>query len=165
MLQRWFVLNLEIGSLDFRTLELEVEKEKRLALGSNGGYGSRDEDSRKGVVSMEWREFLCKNSWVSRWLWRLEYDNGSVLVIRLVTKSLNSPRRPRNTHILKSSRDMGRPTTTNSSNNDLACCMFILTNETPYPRSWKEPWSCMMRELDGDAKVFSRVCQTHCGVW
>jgi hypothetical protein len=53
MLQRWFVLNLEIGSLDFRTLELEVEKEKRLALGSNGGYGSRDEDSRKGVVSME----------------------------------------------------------------------------------------------------------------
>jgi hypothetical protein len=47
----------------------------------------------------------------------------------------------------------------------LACYMYILTDESPCWRSWKESWSCMMRELDGDARAFSRVRQTHCEVW
>jgi len=48
---------------------------------------------------------------------------------------------------------MGRPATPNLSNNDFACCMYILTDETPCRRSWKEPWSCMMWELDGDVEL------------
>jgi hypothetical protein len=76
-------------------------------VGSSGGYNSRDENSREGYASMEWREFLCRNSWVRRWLWRSAYDSDSVLVIRLITKSLNSLRRLWKTCKLKSSRDMG----------------------------------------------------------
>ena len=123
-----------------------------------------EEDSREGAAAMEWKEFLCRNSCVRRWLWRSAYDSGSTLVMRLVTKSLNSPRRPRNTYRLKSLRDIGRPATANSSNNDFACCIYILTDESPWRRSWKEPWSCMMRELDGEASTFSRVRQTQCEV-
>ena len=39
-------------------------------VGSSGDYNNRDENSREGFVSIEWREFLCRNSWVRRWLWR-----------------------------------------------------------------------------------------------
>jgi hypothetical protein len=42
------------------------------------------------------------------------------LVIRLVTKSLNSPRRPRNIYKVKSSSETSQPAATNSSNNALA---------------------------------------------
>jgi hypothetical protein len=65
----------------------------------------------------------------------LAYDSGSALVTRLVTKSLNSPRRPRNTYRLKSSRDIGRPAATNSLNNDFAYCMYIVIDASPCERS------------------------------
>jgi hypothetical protein len=39
---------------------------------------------------------------------------------RLVTNSLNSPRRPRNIYKVKSSSEISQPVATNSSNNALA---------------------------------------------
>jgi len=108
-------------------------------VGSSGGCDSRGEDNREEFALMEWRELLCRNSWVRRWLWRSAYNSNSAFVIRLVTKSLNSQRRPQNTYRLKSSGDMGWPVAANSSNNDFVCYMYILTDESPCQRSWKEP--------------------------
>ena len=54
---------------------------------------------------------------------------------------------------------------TNSSNNNLACCMYIVTKASPYRRSWKDPWSCIMWEFDGETRAFLRVRQTQEEVW
>jgi len=104
-------------------------------------------------------EDLWRNSCVRRWLWRSAYNKGSALVIRLVTKSLNSPRRPRNTYKLKSSSETGRPATTNSSNKAFAFCINWVTNSSPCRRSWREPWSCIIRELEVEARTRSGVPQ------
>jgi len=114
---------------------------------------------------MDERDVLWRNSCVRRWLWRSAYERGSTLVTRLVTKSLNSPRRPRNTYKLKSSSDTGQPTTTNSSNKALAFCINWVTDSSPCRRSWKEPWSYIIHELDVEARVCSSVCQTELQVW
>ena len=122
------------------TTEIEVVLIlERWAEGNRDGVGSKG-----GFVAMDWREVLCKNSWVRRWLWRSTYYNGSALVTRLATKSLNSPRRPQNTWRLKSSREIGWATAANSSNNDFAYCMYIVIEASPCWRSWKDPWSCIM---------------------
>ena len=54
---------------------------------------------------------------------------------------------------------------TNSSNNNLACCMYIVTKASPYRKSWKDPWSCIMWEFDGETRAFLRVRQTQEEVW
>jgi hypothetical protein len=43
--------------------------------------------------------------------------------------------------------------------------MYIVTDASPYQRSWKEPWSCIIGELDRDARAFLRVRQTQYEVW
>jgi hypothetical protein len=39
-----------------------------LRVDNSGGCCGREEDCREGVTSMEYKEFLFKNSWVRRWL-------------------------------------------------------------------------------------------------
>jgi len=120
------------------------------------GVGSR------GVLMtadpMDERDILWRNSYVRRWLWISTYKRGSALVIRLVTKSLNSSWRSRNTYKLKSSNDTGRPVATNSSNKTLAFYINWVTDSLPCRRSWREPWSCIIHELDVEARACSSVC-------
>jgi len=82
------------------------------------------------------------------------------LVTRLVTKSLNSPRRPRNAYKLKSASEIGRLAAASSSNKALAFCRNWITDSSPCRRSWREPWSYIIRELDVEARACSSVCQT-----
>jgi len=89
----------------------EVPKVWRCATRADGGV--LGVGSRGACMAAE---DLWRNSCVRRWLWKAAYDKGSALVIRLVTKSLNSPRRPRNTYKLKSLSETGWPAATNSSN-------------------------------------------------
>jgi hypothetical protein len=116
------------------------------------------------ATPMDWREVLWRNSWVRKWLWRLAYEKGSALVTRLVTNSLNLPRRLRNTYKLKSCNETDRPAAANSSNNTFAFYINIMTESLPCRRSWKEPWNCIIWELDEEAKAGSKVCQTECEV-
>jgi hypothetical protein len=65
---------------------------------------------------------------------------------------------------LKSSSETGRPTAANSSNNALAFCINC-TDSSPCWRSWREPWSCIIQELDVEARPCSSVHQTEHEVW
>jgi len=98
-----------------------------LGVGSRGVLMTVDPMDERGVL---WR-----NSCVRRWLWRSAYERSFVLVTRLVTKSLNSLRRPRNTYKLKSSSDTGRPAVVNSSNNTLAFCINWVIDSSPCRRA------------------------------
>jgi len=70
-----------------------------------------------------------------------------------------------NTYNLKSSWKTGRLITTNSSNNAIAFCINTVTKSSLCRRSWKEPWSCILRELDREARACLIVCQTQCEFW
>jgi len=102
-----------------------------LSMGSRGVLMTTD--------LMDDRDILWRNSCVRRWLWISAYKRGSALVTRLVTKSLNSSRRPWNTYKLKSSNDTDRPVATNSSNKALPFCINWVTDSSPCRRSWREP--------------------------
>jgi len=125
-----------------------------------GMFGVRSNGAWMAADPIDKWEDLWINSWVSRWLSKSAYGRRSVLVTRLVTKSLNSPRRPWNTYRLKSVSEIGRPAAASSSNKVLTFYRNWVTESSPCRRSWREPWSCIIRELDVKARACSSVCQT-----
>jgi len=88
-----------------------------------------------------------------------------MFVGKTVKSCSDSPRRPRNTYKLKSSREIGWPAAPNSSNNALDFCINWVTDSSPCQRSWKEAWSCIIRELDEEAIACSSVRQIELEVW
>jgi hypothetical protein len=115
----------------------------------DGGWAGMG--SRGGVTIMDWREVLWRNSWVKRWLWGSTYERGFVWVTSLIFKSLKSLRRPQNTYKLKSLKQIDRLTTTNSLNNVFTFYIYIMIEASPWRRSWKDLWGCIMQELNRDA--------------
>jgi hypothetical protein len=51
------------------------------------------------------------------------------------------------------------------TNKAFAFCKYMMTESSPWKRFWKEPWSYVLQELDGEKKACSRVNQTQCEVW
>jgi len=132
----------------------------RWATRAEGALGSKG--AEMVADSIDWREVLWINSYVRRWLWRSVYEKGSALIMRLVTKSLNSTWRPWNTYKLKSSSETDQLAAANSSNKALAFCINWVNESSPCQKSWKEPWSYIIRELDGKARACSSMRQTEC---
>jgi len=117
-------------------------------------------NSNGAAMGLNGRELRCKNSWVDRWLWSLEYDRRSAFVDKPVTRSRKSLWRPRKTYKLKSMREMGRPAATSSSKNPLAFCKYVVTESSPWRRSWRQPCNCMIQEFDGDTRACSSLLHT-----
>jgi len=90
---------------------------------------------------------------------------GFCLGHKACSKSLNTPRRPRNTYNLKSFSEKGRSAAANSSNNAFAFCINWVTDSSPCWRSWRDPWSCIIRELNVEARACLSVRQTELEVW
>jgi len=127
------------------------------------GVGNRE--ALMAPDPMDGWDDLWINSCVRRWLWRSAYKRGSTLITKLVIKSLNSPRRPRNTYKLKSFNETGRPVATNSSNKALAFCINWVTDSSPCQRSWRELWSCIIQEFNVEARACLSVRQAKHDVW
>jgi hypothetical protein len=77
-----------------RTTSVTIEIRAVLMLGKMNRGHKRWCGQQRWICSHGWKGSLMQKLMSKKMTMKVKYDSGSALVIRLVTKSLNSPRRP-----------------------------------------------------------------------